>query len=407
MTSGDGSGSTGRIRRSVAAAMLVCVGLAGGVLLGRTSTPDQAAAQREPVPRTPVLAEVVEQRLMDVRTGSCELSVSSSAVVVPQGVDGGVVTAVHVRPGADIEPGMRVIDVSGRPLIALALPFPMYRTIAPFDEGPDVEAVQSALAAIGLYGGEPNGLHDAASQRAVRSLYDSVGAPVPNAGPEAAARAADAEQTIDELNAQLRSGGVVGQAEIDRALAERSAARRALGVPVPFGDLLSRPSGQISKVAVKVGSAAAAGDTIATISARAASVRCTLPVGGAADLTPGMAATVKVEGADRFDGALSALEPDENGSLVGEFTATTEIPGLLAGQSGTLEVTVAASAEEVLTIPASALRSGPSGTQVEVVDGQARRPVPIETGLVASGWVEVTGGKLSAGDHVVVIGSAS
>ncbi len=316
--------------------------------------------------------------------------------------DGGVITAVHVAEGSALASGARVVDVSGRPLLALALPFPMYRTIAPLDEGPDVAAIQAALAAIGRYEGEPNGRHDAASQRAVRSFYEAAGVAAPSTGPDAAARAETAVDAIDELDARIRNGEQVTQDEIDDAVAERDAAKRAIGVPIPLGDLISPPEGNIDQVDVKVGSTVAPGGQIATVVGHAATAGCSLPAGAGAGLAPKVAATLDLGEGDPIEGTLGPLEPAEAGGLAGTFNPAKEIPALLAGRSGTVEITVATTDGEVITVPASALRSRPSGTSVDVIEGRDRRAVPIETGLVATGWVEVTSGDLQPGDEVIL-----
>lgn len=375
--------------------------VAAGVLLGRASTPAEQRAERAPEPARPVTAEAAVQRIADIRTGTCELSVSSSTVNLPQGAAGGVVTAVHVRSGAPIRPGTRVLDVSGRPILAVRLPFPLYRSIAPLDEGPDVEALQVSLAGLGLYVGAPSGRHDQASQRAVRELYVRAGAPVPETGPDAAGRLVAAERALAAIDERSRAGTPVARSEVDAALAERDAARNAVGVPVPLGEILSPPAGPIARVERGVGSSVGAGDPILTFNASTATARCRLPVGAAAGLSANIAASLEAGVGEPIRGTLGAVVPGE-GELEADFVPDHEISALLGGRSATVEVTVAATDGEALTVPVAALRRGSDGTRVDVVDGSDRRSVAIETGLVAAGWVEVVDGDLRAGDAVVV-----
>lgn len=60
-------------------------------------------------------------------------------------------------------------------------------------------------------------------------------------------------------------------------------------------------------------------------------------------------------------------------------------------------------AENVLAVPVNALLVlAEGGYAVEVVEGAARRLVPVEIGLFARGLVEVSGEGLREGDRVVV-----
>ncbi len=59
--------------------------------------------------------------------------------------------------------------------------------------------------------------------------------------------------------------------------------------------------------------------------------------------------------------------------------------------------------EDVLAVPVTALiaRAG-GGYAVSVRSGAATREVPVQPGLFADGYVELTGGGVRAGDRVAV-----
>ena len=67
-----------------------------------------------------------------------------------------------------------LVEVTGRPVIALAGRLPAYRDLAVGDTGPDVVQLKSALAGLGFDAGDPDDAtrSDAA---AVAALYDRLG----------------------------------------------------------------------------------------------------------------------------------------------------------------------------------------------------------------------------------------
>ncbi|MGN6695954.1 MAG: peptidoglycan-binding domain-containing protein, partial [Aquihabitans sp.] len=211
-----------RMRRIGAGLVVACALVVTGLLIGRSTSPTAQAARRAPERTGPVTARPVRQRLADVRNGTCALAVATRTVPLPEGADGGVVTALFVRTGQPISAGGRVLDLSGRPVLALSLPFPLYRTIAPMDRGADVAAVQGALEGLGLYRGHPSGIYDVASQAAVRALFEHAGVEAPATEPDAERRRVAAERAVDEIDARLRRGDQVPQADIDDAVEERS-----------------------------------------------------------------------------------------------------------------------------------------------------------------------------------------
>jgi multidrug efflux pump subunit AcrA (membrane-fusion protein) len=311
------------------------------------------------------------------------------------------VTAVSLQTGRPIAEATTVLELSGRPVITLRLPFPLYRTINPYDAGSDVTAVQAALAAAGLYEGEPTGIHDAASQAAVRSLYDRAGASAPSTGAEIADRVDAAERAIDGIDAQLDAGATVPQGTIDGALRERTAARRAVGIPVLQAEIAAPPAGAVSKVEVEVGTTIGAGEAIATTIGDAVSVTCTMPTAAIAGLPDRPSATLSVGDEDPVRGVLGKFSSDENGSTA-RFTPDSAVPARHSGSEGTLTIVVSSTKRAVLTVPATAMREGTAGPEVRVLRAATARRVPVTTGLIANGWVEIRSKGLDTSDRVVL-----
>jgi HlyD family secretion protein len=130
-------------------------------------TRSQAAADAQP-PEASAVTAVVEQRIL-VQTVSFrgrvrsrqEVPVIAAASAATSAV---VVTDTPNRSGAVVTEGSVVIEVSGRPVVVLAGPVPMYRDLRPGSSGPDVAAVQAALERLGFPAGDPVGAFGGYSQ---------------------------------------------------------------------------------------------------------------------------------------------------------------------------------------------------------------------------------------------------
>ncbi|MGH8874155.1 MAG: HlyD family efflux transporter periplasmic adaptor subunit, partial [Acidimicrobiia bacterium] len=82
--------------------------------------------------------------------------------------------------GDEVQAGGVLIEVAYRPVILLEGERPLVRDLGPGDEGPDVEALQRALAHIDLL--EPTGIdgrYGVETGRAVEDLYGRIGYPPP------------------------------------------------------------------------------------------------------------------------------------------------------------------------------------------------------------------------------------
>ncbi len=160
----------------VAAAGLVALGF---VLAEALVTPEQAALRVEPrrVPITdPVRREVLED-VVQVRAEVVETGLVS--VPVPDGVPP-VVTGVPVKVGDEVEAGSVLVELAGRPLIALYGILPAWRDFTDgMDDGPDVAQLQRALADLGLYTGETDGRFGRGTRDAVAALYQRLGYSTP------------------------------------------------------------------------------------------------------------------------------------------------------------------------------------------------------------------------------------
>ena len=122
--------------------------------------------------------------------------------------------ARHAAPqvkevGATVDPATVVLEVAGRPVIALPGDLPTYRTLRAGVSGPDVQQLKAALRAVGIDGGDPGGAtYDSTTAAGVRALYQKVGYESPTGGEEVtgavrAAQEARRDYTVDWVHLKL------------------------------------------------------------------------------------------------------------------------------------------------------------------------------------------------------------
>ena len=158
---------------------VVAIG-AGGFVLGRqVKSPADAAAQAA-APTASRLAVPVERRVIaatlitrgDVRFGD------PKPVVLPASALkanlGNLVTLAATK-GQEIEAGKRVLEVAGRPVLALVGSTPVYRDLRPGDQGDDVRQLEDGLSKLGFDPGPVDGRYDDATENGVDAWYRNVG----------------------------------------------------------------------------------------------------------------------------------------------------------------------------------------------------------------------------------------
>ncbi|WP_158609554.1 peptidoglycan-binding domain-containing protein [Cellulomonas triticagri] len=326
-----------------------------GVALVRPGALD-AARPTDADRDAPVTVPVVRQVLEDVEPVAGALA--WARVDEPLAVDG-VVTALPVEHGAPVVPGAAVIEVNDRPVIALDLPFGLWRDLDDGDSGADVRNVHAALAGLGLY----SGAIDAPFGQATRAALASVDGRLD--GPLAAAEVVAVEPTGSVLDAP---GVRVGS----RVTAEDLSVRRLTDrVVVDDGGLVAEY--------------ARAGDGIRLFDA-----------GGEVTWAGRLAQVEAVP-----EGTLLTLDlsepPDGSDALPDELASAAVVAG--------------ATRVEVLTLPRVALVAGADGTSsvtTAVVGPEGVVPgarTVVRTGLCTRDLCEVEvadDGALSEGDLVVV-----
>ena len=376
----DPAGPRLRRRRAVAltVAGVAAVAATGGVLVATSiKSPAQLAAETAPPPLTQLSAPVTRQ----VITGT----VQAPGVVKPPpevaelaGPDSGsqaalaVVTRSTSRRGGTVRPGQVIVEVSGRPLVALQGAVPAYRDLVPGDTGADVAQLQRGLAAIGYpAGGDTAGTFGAGTAAAVAAFYAALGYTLPDGEP------------------------MVPRAEI-------------MFVP--------RFPARVIKVAGPLGKQAPG--SLATLSMGRPGVAAQLSPTDGALIKPGMAVTVTdpATGLARRGQIVSvALRTtaahSRSGGVYLPATIRTgrPLPLSMIGRDVSLSIVAAHSAGPVLAVPEAAVFARADGrlyvTRVTGTGAGAGVQVPVRILVTGNGLVGVApadGGTLAAGDRVAI-----
>lgn len=170
-----------RSRRLMIVMCLVVAAAAGGWLVGsRVRSPAAAAAERKPPTPSTVTVPVEKRALSDdlTRRGSVRFDAATPlSLAGGVGGDGAGPQVITKAPtsGEEVIDGGVILEVNGRPVFTLQGTQPTYRSLTPGATGKDVEQLEAALARLGFDPGPVDGTYDAATQAAVRALYESKG----------------------------------------------------------------------------------------------------------------------------------------------------------------------------------------------------------------------------------------
>jgi hypothetical protein len=201
---------SGGRRTIVAMAVVAVVCLAAGLGLSRLIvSPGQAAANAAPPTAGPITVPV-ESRVIGnevVLRGDVGYDDPVDLKVEVGDLGGPAVVTGQVKEvGATVDPATVVLEVAGRPVIALPGDLPTYRTLRSGVSGPDVQQLKAALRAVGLDGGDPaDATYSSATAAGVRALYQKVGYESPTGGEEVTGAVRSAQEAVTSAEAGVRS----------------------------------------------------------------------------------------------------------------------------------------------------------------------------------------------------------
>jgi peptidoglycan hydrolase-like protein with peptidoglycan-binding domain len=206
---------------------LVSIGV-GYAAAAQMSSPADEAARAQPPDAGPVTA-ALEQRALSsqvvvrgdtVFDGSVSVRIETSGLDTPP-----IVTGEPPAVGTSIEEGGVVLEIAGRPVIALDGALPTYRDLRPGSHGPDVAQLEAAMQRLGIDVGTADDVYDAATSVAVAQLFDRVGYEAPQPTAEETARLTAAHEAVVAANEQLNQAkAALHDAQIGPTQSEQLAA---------------------------------------------------------------------------------------------------------------------------------------------------------------------------------------
>ncbi|WP_370517929.1 efflux RND transporter periplasmic adaptor subunit [Micromonospora sp. MP36] len=311
----------------------------------------------------PATAEVTRQTLVDSESFDGELGYGATRTATLR--TGGTITALAAT-GSQVSRGKPLFAVDNAEVLLLYGRLPAYRTLAPGLSGADVRQFEENLKALGYSGFTVDDDYTSATADAVRQWQDDLGLP---------------ETGRVELGRVVYADGAV---RVDGHEAD-------LGDPAQPGQAVLTYTGTARVVTVSLD----VDDE--RLAKRGSKVTVTLPNGK--DVAGTVSATETVIDTGTGGGAGGQGDPETKI----EVTVTVADPKALTGfeQASAKVAFTAAERRDVLTVPVAALLAlAEGGYGVQLVEGSTTRIIAVETGLFASGRVEVSGAGLVEGATV-------
>ncbi len=375
-------------RRTTLAAVAVIAILAAAIGWGagqRIKSPAEIAAGQLPPPPSLITVPVEKRELsQNVVVRGTVRSSDALEINVSSAEGSTIITRLVGKAGDDVSEGDVLIEVAGRPVIALQGDLPVFRNLIPSLEGPDVRQLEAALVRLGYDPGDVDGKYTATTASAVEKLYRDLGyAPTEaSESDEATLKAAEEtvtarQQALTEAKSNL-TDAQSGLKESDRLSFEQGVANAKTQLE----------SARAAAIDAKAAAAKAVTDaekakTDAAAEAKTASDRLTQAKGGTHPDT-GQAPTPD---------ELSQLEADNRSAQAGLAAATqavddakaaqprvaTEQDGLVAGAERDLKLQDALRTEGLAGADTDALRrqvteaeTALATARTDLTDAQAR-----------------------------------
>ncbi|MFF5263647.1 peptidoglycan-binding protein [Actinomadura viridis] len=346
------------MRRVLAVGAAVTV-VAGGAAFALTADGGEAEAKGDEVELT--TASIVKGDLVDTEKVDGTLTYDGEQSV--WAAASGVVTWAPAE-GASIGRGKPLVRVQGKPVTLMYGGTPIYRTLKQgVSDGADVRQLESNLKALG-YG---------------------------------------SDMTVDKEFTGA-TDAAVREWQDDRGLPETGAVDASQVVFLPHAV-------RVKEVKAPEGKRVAPGQPVLTVAGTRRVVHVDLDADKQEMAVKGAKVSVELPGGTVVPGRIAAVGAvakttgtDQNQKTTVDVTITLEKAG--EGRLDQAPVTVELESErreDVLAVPVEALlalREG--GFGVEVVEGTARRIVPVTTGAFGGGRVEISGTGLAAGMKVGV-----
>ncbi|TDD65332.1 peptidoglycan-binding protein [Jiangella aurantiaca] len=429
----------GRSRTLLVVGGTAVIALGAGIFAGTRITSPADAIARTAAPEASEVTVPVELRTLNSEVVTRGDVTSAGAVDVTPETGGletpPIVTGQVPEVGAEITEGAALLEIVGRPLIALAGELPMYRSLRPGMSGPDVEQLELTLDRLGLDPGEVDDEYTAATGNAVAELFERIGYEPPAPDPQAEAELDAANDAVDQAEDAVEDaeealdaaapgpdGAPADEDALEDALddarerleeaeAARDEAAAAAGTPLPASEVMFVPSlpRRVDEVHVRRGGQV--DGAVMSVSGASLVVTANVDEADYELLAVDQAVSIEVPTGEQVPGTITAIaEAEGEGATGWDVTITPgeltpEQAEALRGQNVRVTVPIESTDGDVLAVPLAALTAGPGGeSRVEVMRDGVAELVEVEVGLTAQGYAEVTAvdGTLAEGDLVVV-----
>lgn len=397
----------------------------------QAQTPEQRAEEAAEPEDSVITVRVDQDQLIETlefdavfdRTGDFPVP----APAAPEGIETALASKLPLKVGDEVKAGTVILEVSGRPMIALEGAVPAYRDLTEGDTGPDVDQLQLALQQ--LYGTPKTGKFDARTVADVKKLYDNIGYDHATRSEEVVTEETGGDDTAGgdegaggETGGDENTGG--GQAAtVERVVVPSSEVVFLPDLPMQVGKInakQSAPVGTDQPVMVL-----ASGDWKLEAKLDEETAQALSRAGGDAELEFGDGPMEGQEvGPFELEAREEAAEQEEGGFFEGdegeqqtqevtyavfEFDAE-KIEGadeLVPGEEQEVTLVLARSAEDALIVPLSALwTDGEDRTMLTVREGEDGKERQVEVDVTlrhdGRGVVEPVDGELAKDDEVVI-----
>ncbi|MET7419280.1 peptidoglycan-binding domain-containing protein [Dactylosporangium sp. NPDC005555] len=331
---------------------LLLAGAGGWLLLDRDPAP---AASRAPATTTKITRGTLTE------TEDVDGTLDFGAATTVAGRLPGMITGLPAEGGV-VERGGPLFHVDGLPVLLMYATAPLHRALRAGDEGADVAAFESNLAALGFTGFTVDDAYTSATASAVRDWQARLGLP---------------ENGVVELGrvvmapAAIRVGAVKGHLGDNATGPVLEWTGRTRQVTVELDVTKQRLATVGAPATVKLPDGATVPATISAI-------------GAVATVQPGQPQIVTVD-------VTVSLASQE---LVGAYSSAPVDVALVAERK-----------DDVLSVPVSALVAlAEGGYGLQLLDGDGVRTVAVTTGLFAEGRVEISGPDVREG---LTVGAAA
>ncbi|MFG3342698.1 hypothetical protein [Glycomyces sp. NPDC048151] len=353
------------------------------------------------------------------RTGDFEVP----APKAPDGIETALASKIPLKVGDEVKAGTVLLEVSGRPMIALEGAVPAYRDLTEGDTGPDVEQLQLALQQ--LYGTPKTGTFDARTIADVKKLYDNLGYDHATTSEEIPDETGGEEDTTGGEEDTAGDGGTENTGGGQTTTVER--------VTVPASEVVFLPDlpMQVSKINAQQSAPIPAEGGVMVLASGDWKLEAKLDEETASELTKlgdeaelefgdgpmegqevgAFELEVREEAAESDEG----MYPEEGEEQTQEVTYAVfafeadKVEGLdelAPGEEQEVLLVLARSAEDALIVPLSALwTDAEDRTMLTVVDDEGKeRQVEVDVTLRhdGRGVVQPVEGELAEGDEVVI-----